>query len=70
MEESFIILKKLFRVVIKIHDKKIVHRDLRIPNILIKNETIYIIDFGLASYMNNDVLIEEIDNPKKVRRSP
>jgi serine/threonine protein kinase len=66
LEESFTILKKLFNVVINIHDKKIVHRDLRIPNILVKNDMIYIIDFGLASYIKNDVLIEELDNPKKL----
>lgn len=63
--ESFIILEKLFNVVISIHDQQIVHRDLRIPNILIKNDTIYIIDFGLASYIkDNDILY--IENPKKI----
>jgi len=64
IEESFTILEKLFQVVIQLHNHKIVHRDLRIPNILIKNDTIYIIDFGLSSYMKNNVLKEEIDNPK------
>ncbi|KGR79299.1 protein kinase domain-containing protein [Ureibacillus manganicus] len=66
LEESFTILKKLLDVVIKIHDKKIVHRDLRTPNILIKNETIYIIDFGLASYITENAFIEKINNPKKL----
>lgn len=64
LKQSFIILEKLFEVVIKIHDKNIVHRDLRIPNILIKDDTIYIIDFGLASYINSDVALKEIENPK------
>ena len=66
LEESFNILKKLLNVVIKIHDKKIVHRDLRTPNILIKKDTIYIIDFGLASYITNYILVESIENPKKL----
>ncbi|MFY3792412.1 serine/threonine protein kinase [Ureibacillus sp. MALMAid1270] len=64
LEKSFIILEKLFEVVIKLHERNIVHRDLRIPNILIKNDIIYIIDFGLASYINSDVLVKEIENPK------
>lgn len=65
LKESFFILEKLFDVVICIHDQQIVHRDLRIPNILIKNDTVYIIDFGLASYIkNNDIL--KVDNPKKI----
>lgn len=66
LEESFIILEKLLNVIIRIHDQKIVHRDLRIPNILLKNDEIYIIDFGLASYIKSNVLIKQFDNPKKL----
>lgn len=64
LEESFIILEKLLNVLIRIHEQKIVHRDLRIPNILINNGFIYIIDFGLASYIKDIGFKESIENPK------
>lgn len=63
LPESLYILKKLLKIVIAIHQKGIVHRDLRIPNILIKKDQLYIIDFGLAAYINPN--FGKIDNPKK-----
>lgn len=51
-KESFDILLKVLMAVKNLHEKEIVHRDLRIPNILLKNQSIYIIDFGLARRMN------------------
>ncbi|AIK38938.1 tyrosine kinase family protein [Bacillus pseudomycoides] len=53
--EVFQILYKVLEPVSYFHSKGIIHRDLRIPNILIKEEQISIIDFGLARF------IEEID---------
>lgn len=64
--ESLQITKNLLESVVTIHQKGIVHRDLRIPNILLKEDDLYIIDFGLAAYINNDVPLETIDNPKRV----
>lgn len=48
-KESFRILLKVIEAVEVLHAKGIVHRDLRIPNILLKHESIRIIDFGLAA---------------------
>ncbi|WP_175991307.1 protein kinase domain-containing protein [Bacillus sp. Marseille-Q1617] len=47
-EESLEIGIKLVNLIIDIHRKGYVHRDLRIPNILWDNGVINIIDFGLA----------------------
>lgn len=64
MDRSLHITKELLEIVLKIHKKGIVHRDLRIPNILLKDDQLYIIDFGLSTYMK-DVRLEEINNPKR-----
>lgn len=66
VSESLQITKQLLELVIPIHRKGIVHRDLRIPNILINEDALYIIDFGLATYIETDIHFEKIDNPKKV----
>ena len=63
--ESLQITKQLFEIVMILHNKGIVHRDLRIPNILIRNEQLYIIDFGLSAYMKEINDIHSIKNPKK-----
>lgn len=65
VEQSLKIASQLLENVILFHQKGIVHRDLRIPNILMKDEQLYIIDFGLAVYMKCDVDFNEIDNPKR-----
>ncbi|QOR67847.1 protein kinase [Cytobacillus suaedae] len=51
--ESFEMLLQVLQVVKMIHEKGIVHRDLRIPNILLRANEIVIIDFGLAGYIND-----------------
>lgn len=63
--KSLTIIKQLFEMVMTIHSHGIVHRDLRIPNILLRNGELYIIDFGLACYMNN-IHLDSICNPKKI----
>jgi serine/threonine protein kinase, bacterial len=52
-KESFRFLKKVLQVVKVIHEKGIVHMDLRIPNIILNSDEIYIIDFGLAHYLKS-----------------
>lgn len=43
-----LITLQLLELVIYIHEKDLVHLDLRIPNVLFKNNDINLIDFGLA----------------------
>ncbi|WP_276209711.1 serine/threonine protein kinase [Bacillus mesophilus] len=46
--ESLHLLLKVLAIVKYLHDQQIIHRDLRIPNIIIDGEAVYIIDFGLS----------------------
>lgn len=65
LEQSLQITKELLEIIIEFHRKGIVHRDLRIPNILLKDNTLTIIDFGLAGYIKKEINISEIKNPKR-----
>lgn len=65
LSESLKITRQLLEIVIFMHEQGIVHRDLRIPNILIKDNKLHVIDFGLATYIKDDVKLETIRNPKK-----
>ncbi|MED3957106.1 serine/threonine-protein kinase [Priestia aryabhattai] len=62
-EKALDILLDILKVVSVIHEQGIVHRDLRIPNIIDVNGTIYVIDFGLARFLGaheeTSSLIEE-----------
>ncbi|KMT21872.1 serine/threonine protein kinase [Clostridium cylindrosporum] len=44
---------KLLSILEYVHGKNIVHRDIRIPNVIINGEDVYLIDFGLARYQSN-----------------
>ncbi|MFC4322446.1 serine/threonine protein kinase [Litchfieldia salsa] len=50
--ECIKILLKVLQVIRHLHAKRIIHRDLRLPNILLNEETIYVIDFGLALFVD------------------
>ncbi len=47
-KESLLILDQLLELVDYLHKKDIYHQDLRIPNILLKNDEPFLIDFGLS----------------------
>ncbi|MEH7381949.1 protein kinase [Bacillus sp. JJ1533] len=47
-KESLLFLAKLIQLVDYLHKRDIYHLDLRIPNILLKQNKPYLIDFGLA----------------------
>ena len=49
-KESLLILAQLLELVDYLHKKDIYHQDLRIPNILLKNKELFLIDFGLAKH--------------------
>jgi len=50
-KEAFSLLADVLRVVQYIHEHGIVHRDLRIPNIVFRNGIVYVLDFGLARFL-------------------
>jgi serine/threonine protein kinase, bacterial len=47
-KESLLILAQLLDLADYLHKKDIFHQDLRIPNILLKNKELFLIDFGLS----------------------
>lgn len=65
ISQSIEIVKELFELVNAFHNYGIVHRDLRIPNILLRENELVIIDFGLACYMEHNIDYRTISNPKK-----
>ena len=66
LNQSMQITKHLLEIIIEFHKKGIVHRDLRIPNILINDNTLNIIDFGLAAPLKTNLQFDEIHNPKRL----
>lgn len=49
--ESLLILSHLLELVDYLHKKNIYHQDLRIPNMLLKNKELFLIDFGLSKHI-------------------
>jgi serine/threonine protein kinase, bacterial len=49
-KEALHILAQLLELVDYLHEKDIYHQDLRIPNLLLKNKELFLIDFGLAKH--------------------
>lgn len=52
--EFFNIGLQLIKIIKYIHGRGVVHRDIRIPNVLLNKEDVYLIDFGLARYVENN----------------
>ncbi|MFT8313048.1 MAG: protein kinase [Clostridium sp.] len=44
---------KLIDIIKYLHGRSIVHRDIRVPNVIIDEERVYLIDFGLARLIDN-----------------
>ncbi len=51
-KEAFSLLSDVLPVIQYIHAKQIVHRDLRIPNIVFRDGIVYVLDFGLARFLH------------------
>ncbi len=66
LPQSLEITKQLLQHVMVLHEANIIHRDLRIPNVLLQHDKLFLIDFGLAEY-KKEVKIETIKNPKKAQ---
>lgn len=51
--EIYNIGKQLIDILKYLHGEGVVHRDIRLPNILFNDNRIYLLDFGLARWMDN-----------------
>ena len=61
MEEFFNIGIRLIKIIKYIHINGVVHRDIRIPNVLIDKEEVYLIDFGLARWADDERYSYDLD---------
>ncbi|WP_074033939.1 serine/threonine protein kinase [Bacillus massilinigeriensis] len=62
-KESFLIASELLDHIGYLHDKKIVHRDIRIPNIMVEEGRVRIIDFGLAKQLPSEDTPFNLNDP-------
>jgi serine/threonine protein kinase len=60
-EEFFNIGIQLIRIIKYIHGNGVVHRDIRIPNVLIDKGEVYLIDFGLSRWADNNKYPYDLD---------
>lgn len=52
---------RIIDIIKYLHVRNIVHRDIRVPNVIINEEDVYLIDFGLARLANNERYIPSVD---------
>lgn len=45
---------KIIEIIKYLHERNIVHRDIRVPNVIVNEEEVYLIDFGLSRFANNE----------------
>ncbi|MFB4168162.1 serine/threonine protein kinase [Virgibacillus sp. JSM 102003] len=55
-KEALLFIEKLLVLVDYLHSRSIFHLDLRIPNMILKDEELFLIDFGLARQENTNTL--------------
>jgi serine/threonine protein kinase len=61
-EEIYEVADKLLKLVEVLHSKGIVHRDIRLPNVIVKrNNELALIDFGLARIIDNKRYTKDMD---------
>lgn len=60
--EIYDIAEKILKIIITLQEKNIVHRDIRISNVIMnEKKNLVLIDFGLARYIDEDKYKKEID---------
>ncbi|MFR3557124.1 MAG: protein kinase domain-containing protein [Paraclostridium sordellii] len=60
--EIYDIAQRVLNIIIALQEKNIVHRDIRISNVIMnENKDLVLIDFGLARYIDNNRYKKEID---------
>jgi serine/threonine-protein kinase len=52
---------KLIGIIKHLHENGIVHRDIRIPNVLMEGDRVYLVDFGLARFADSDRYRYDLD---------
>lgn len=61
-DEIYKIGAQLLELVDILHNNNIVHRDIRLPNVIVKeNEELVLIDFGLARIIDNKKYVKQMD---------
>lgn len=60
-KEIYAIGMQLIRILKYLHAKGIVHRDIRVPNTLYSHGKVYLVDFGLARWIDDGVYRADID---------
>lgn len=61
-DEIYMIASQLISIITILHENNIVHRDIRMPNVIVKkNKELVLIDFGLARYIDNKKYLKEMD---------
>lgn len=61
-EEIYKVGSQLLEIVDLLHKNNIVHRDIRLPNVILKeNKELALIDFGLARYIDNKRYVKDMD---------
>ncbi|MEQ8197399.1 MAG: protein kinase family protein [Clostridiaceae bacterium] len=60
-KEIYSIGIRLIDIIKHLHENGIVHRDIRIPNVIIDDEEVYLIDFGLARFADEDKYRYDLD---------
>jgi serine/threonine-protein kinase len=55
--EIYTIGIQLIDIMKYLHKRYIVHRDIRIPNVILNKRNVYLIDFGLARFVDNEKYI-------------
>jgi serine/threonine protein kinase len=54
------IFQGIIRALYEIHRWKVIHRDIKPHNFMLKSGELYIIDFGLATFYDEDTVLEDI----------
>jgi serine/threonine-protein kinase len=60
-KETLTTFSQLLDLVAVLHAKQIIHRDLRIANIMMRPDSLALIDFGLARHLQHSNAIPELD---------
>lgn len=60
-KEIFSVALQLIEILKFLHGKNIVHRDIRVPNTIFDGQNIFLVDFGLARWINNERYRADVD---------